>query len=528
MSGELNHLASAITPPRLLKSRGMPLIRALATVSLVLGSLLTSGCNYFVWPESFGDVTPPNSIQSLNGLGVHKRMWETAGARVLTPQKLSPRLDDFDVLVLVGKTYGPPGRLARDWLENWLREGEGRSVVYFGRDFDANLLYRNQTLEELNPADQLLSKNFVALREADLFADRLAHFPEDVFCRWFFVKASSRPTVHQSFTGPWSPALSGLAGGWPVRTILQPPESDLQLKKPSWISGASKKKLVPVRKFQLGDDSEQVLGDKEVQRSVWVPEEIDTDELWQEEWDLAGSPEVLLAGSGGEPLVFRISSPDFPDGQILIVANGAPFLNGNMVLPLHRKIGEMVIEECLPAKRVGLVSYGENGLLISQIDAGGKSNVGMELLTVWPMSAITMHAAFLGIVVCFVLLPILGRPQKLSPRSVTDFGLHVEAVGQMLLETRDIRYAVTMIRDYFCKVRKENPPEWLGDLAEVEFDRTPVARRSESGDATPVAGSSLSPEDVGATAFSPYLPPLPDLNAPPASPTNKPPVDPLS
>ena len=85
----------------------------------------------------------------------------------------------------------------------------------------------------------------------------------------------------------------------------------------------------------------------------------------------------------------------------------------------------------------------------------------MQVLTVWPLSAITMHAAFLGIIAFVVLLPILGRPQSLAGRSVTDFGLHVEAMGRMMFESRDLLYGLKSIQDYFTKVRRESPPDWL-------------------------------------------------------------------
>lgn len=53
--------------------------RCLTLLSISAALLSTTGCNYLPWPDSFGAVTPPNSSRSLNGLGVHKRMWETAG-----------------------------------------------------------------------------------------------------------------------------------------------------------------------------------------------------------------------------------------------------------------------------------------------------------------------------------------------------------------------------------------------------------------------------------------------------------------
>ncbi len=511
--------------------RSVALVRFCVLLTVIGVLLSTTGCNYIPWPDTFGAVTPPNSKRSLNGLGVHKRMWETAGARVLTPQKLSPRLDDMEVLVLVGASYEPPGRLARDWLEQWLDNARGRTVIYFGRDFDAETLYREQTLAAVAPAAQDQAAEMLAVREAKQFVERLEQVPEDIFCRWFFLRTSARPIVQRQFTGAWASKLNELSGEWPIHTLLEPPESQLRNKKPSWLTGGAPPKLTPVQKLTSGDDAEQELGDKEVQRSVWQPNEIASDESWQSEWDAAGESEVLLAGADGEPLIHRLTSDKFGGSQILIVANGAPFLNGALVQPLHRKIGELIIAECLPAKRVGLVSYNQAGLLISQIDAGDQVNVGMELLTVWPLSAITMHAAFLGILLCFMLLPILGRPQGLPPRSVTDFGLHVEAMGQMLFESRDSNFAVRMIRNYFVKVRDETPPEWLMELGTSELI-SPIQSASLTIASQPPVSSEITAASTASTLPSsptpPATPPTATAEVLPPSPTNQSPVDPLS
>ena len=72
-----------------------------------------------------------------------------------------------------------------------------------------------------------------------------------------------------------------------------------------------------------------------------------------------------------------------------------------------------------------------------------------------------MSAALLGIVAFAYLLPILGRPQELPRETVSDFGMHVKAIGQMLQETQDHDYAVSVISEYYRTVRREHPPAWL-------------------------------------------------------------------
>lgn len=432
-------------------------------VLLIFASSL-SGCSYLM-PEQFGELQSPGSTRQLNGLGVHRKMWESAGTRVLTPQKLSGRLDTLDVIVLVGRDYAPPGKLARDWCEQWLAEQPGRSVVYFGRDFDGVIYYREKALPQQTPPLQDEAARQLAQFKADLISNRVAKLPESTFCRWFYIDADAQAAVHSNFQGPWASDVQALKGEWPVGVILQPPLQQLKNSKPSWLAG--KATTVPKPNWIQGADASEELGEKEVQRSKWELEELSSDDRWNAEWGKTGESKILLSGKDESPLVFKITSSNFPGSQILVCTNGAPFLNATLVQPLHQRIGEKIISECLPAKRVALLAYDENGLLISQTE-GDEASMGMELLTVWPLSTITMHAAFFGMVLCVALLPILGRPQGLRPRRLTDFGLHVEALGRMLHQSRDILYSTSVIRDYYKKVREETPPPWLDSVEQAE------------------------------------------------------------
>jgi hypothetical protein len=494
---------------------------------------MLSGCSYIPWPETFGEVSGANATRSLNGMGVHRRMWESTGAKILTPQKLSPRLDSVDTIVLIGRGFQPPGTLARDWLEKWLGKKSGRTVVYFGRDFDASLMYREDTLSRV-ASQHDRAQTQLASERATMFVTRKSQIPEDTFCRWFFLRASARPTVHEKFSGPWSSELSGLDGRWPTGVLLEPPNKKLKNKKPSWITG-TKTALAPPRTFVVGADGDQALGDKEVQRSIWKSDELEDAKAWDAEWELAGEVKVLLSGNDGSPLVHQISHAKFRGSKIVIVANGAPFLNGSLIHPLQRKIGELVIQECLPAKRVAMIEYNELGLLISNIASGSDTNFGMQMLTVWPLSAITMHAAFLGIIAFVVLLPILGRPQSLAHRSVTDFGLHVEAMGRMMFESRDLLYGLNSIQDYFIKVRRETPPDWLSQMTVQETYNQSALEAAKQNRAkkrkeipvveTPPVAPSESPTDGNLPNN------LPDAVKPAldkAQPTNTTPPDPVS
>lgn len=407
----------------------------------------------------YGAVGSPDVNRSLNGLGLHRELWEASGVRCLTPQQLSPKLNDMDVVVLIGQSFEPPGQAARQWLEDWLAAEAGRTVIYFGRDFNADIHYRRLTLPLLAAEDQPRGRELLALREAAELNQRLRQLDESTFCGWFYLDNQHIREEYDQFTGQWvdrEPELNAIGGHWPVQVALLPPDDgDWLQQRPEWIDQPPEAdSLRPVN--APAEETEQV---SEV--SEWEPQEIASRQEWDAAVAQAPQSEILLAAEDGQPLVFRLTSERFSDSQILVVTNGAPLLNGSLVLPLYQRVGELLIDACLPARRVALLAFDDSGLTINNVAEQDNRGAGLEMLTVWPLSGITMPAALFGIIVCAALVPILGRPQSLVRRSVSDFGLHVDAIGRMLYEARDIQHAKSAIKEYFRKVRGEAPPEWL-------------------------------------------------------------------
>ncbi len=474
-------------------SAQMMLARICELVTTMCLVALISGCgNIIPEVEPYGAVKGIDANRSPNGLGIHREMWETAGARVLFPQKLSPRLETFDVIVLVGKTHGPPGMEARRWLEDWLATEPGRTVVYFGRDFSANVYYRQQTLDDLSKEQRKAAAERLGQAQALELRKRIEEVAESTFCRWFYFDAQAQHAVFTAadLRGAWADDLVDLDGQWPVGITLREPESRWQSRVPSWISNPptpSESDLSPQNNAATDQQSDEAI----TFRSTWSLSELATQQIWDEEFQDLPDFETLLLTSDGRPLVFRLSdSSKFPDSQLLVSTNGAPFLNASLVSPLHRTVGARLIEECLPATRVALLAYDDRGLTISTAPEVDKRMAGLEVLTTWPLSAITMPAALLGIVVCAVLLPILGRAKRLPPRSTSDFGLHVDALGRMLQDTGDDAYARKTIADYFRQVRGEHPPSWLelspsADASPTDNNTTQAHSESSTNDGQP-------------------------------------------
>ncbi|MCR9292635.1 MAG: hypothetical protein NXI32_07945 [bacterium] len=462
------------------------------SVILLAGLSLCGGCSSWLPEmEPFGAVSGVDVNRSLNGLGVHREMWESAGVRCVYPQKLSPRLESLEVIVLVGKSYDPPGKAARRWLEAWLARQPGRSVIYFGRDFNAGEYYRRKTLDRLSGPELMQGRRELAALQAEELNLRIQRVPEGTFCGWFFMDVMSGPldSSAEDLQGPWSEQLTGLTGTWPLRTTLWPPADKWRQQKPSWIT--SPPPADPLRPVDVGSDEPEEDPESPMQRSVWRVRELSTDEAWETAFEDSLQARVLLQSPEGRPYIFQLTDLErFPESQLIIVANGAPLLNASLVETLHRQIGARIVESCLPAKRVALLSYDEDGLLISNLPEPDARGAGLEMLTVWPLSGVTMPAALLGIIVCAALFPVLGRARKLATRKVSDFGLHVEAMGRMLQDSGDVEYAKQVIRDYYAKVKQESPPYWLSPI-EAKSEPKPAMQRT--------ATTANSPEPAAPT-----------------------------
>jgi hypothetical protein len=447
---------------------------------LAILCLLQAGCRNQGDDASYGVVDGWQQFTSRNGLGVHRKIWEQSGVRCVAPQRLSSRLNQVDVIVLVPRTFDPPGQKARQWLERWLREAPGRSVIYFGRDFNAEEYFFQQTLQQLNSDQRQLAQQRIAELQVNEMQAMLESHSESTFCDWFYLDLGQRSrrlvfdledlnqpqplekTSNDSQAVPLGDdGIELPIAQWPIRSRLLPPDIKWRDQPPSWIS--SPPSANPVQPISLPWDSGE---DKLIVRSRWRPEELDSLDAWNAAFDQLLESEVLVSSDREEPLVFRLtSSQRLGEGQILVVANGVPFLNASILQAPFFQVSEFITQQCMPARRVALLAYDSRGLQISSVDEADERGAGLEMFLQWPLSAIMMPAALLGLIACVSLLPILGRPRELASETVSDFGLHVEALGQMLHGAGDEAYAKKLVAEYFRRVKGEPPPAWLeGEL----------------------------------------------------------------
>jgi hypothetical protein len=317
-------------------------------------------------------------------------MFEQKGHRVFSWMALSPKLHErADVIVWFPNDFTPPTPEVREWLEGWLLDQPGRTLIYVGRDFDAAAWYWKKVLPGA-PANQVaeIQQREIAAR-TDFGMARLA-VPASEDCDWFTVEGKSQHRNVQTLAG------------------------DAQ-----WLAGVDPSKV-----------------EIELNGRIVPPEGAD-----------------VLLRSGKDVLVSR---EEWDESQLVVVANGSFLLNAMLVNHEHRKLAGQLIEEVgPPEKTVVFLESWQGGPPIRDEDPFPGMPTGMEIFHIWPTNWILLHLAIVGILFCFARFPLFGRPRTPEPDSPSDFGKHIDALGELLERSGDTTYAVARILHYRQTVKGE-------------------------------------------------------------------------
>jgi len=375
--------------------------------------------------------------KSVNGTAVLSEMFKARDFRVNSWRRLSPKLDDYDVIVWFPDDHAPPSESHREFLEDWLASEPSRTLVYVGRDYDASEAYWRTVLPTVPPEQAMEVTRRMATLKSDHAKARSAIKLEHV--DWFVPEKAQPPARVTTLTGPWSDGIDVNQASLVMNTRLEIPSEEQNKEwSPSYGFGEPPPTFTP-----------------------------------------------LLSGQHG-PLVTKITASQWPSGQLLVVTNGSFLLNLPLVNVEHRKLAAKLITECgTPGKAVFLESS-EGGPVILSTDPDGAYPTGLEVFTVWPLGIIVLHLAALGILCCFAAYPIFGRPREVvlasdsssaraetyrsgyytSGSSTVDvdarrierahFGKHIDALGELLELTKDRAYAIERVKYYHEHVKRES------------------------------------------------------------------------
>ena len=106
-------------------------------ILLAACSCAVAGCEQEI-DTRYGQRDGPEATLSVNGTAVLAEMFEQAGHKVTSWNMLSPQLAQrAECIVWFPDDFRPPSREVVAWLERWLCERPDRTLIYVGRDFDA-------------------------------------------------------------------------------------------------------------------------------------------------------------------------------------------------------------------------------------------------------------------------------------------------------------------------------------------------------------------------------------------------------
>jgi hypothetical protein len=377
----------------------LPVPIGLFVLLLLMAPTLLSGCNEAELATHYGSrQVEREGDTSVNGLGVLSRMFEAAGHRVNSVSRLTPRVGrSADVIVWFPDDFSPPSKTAVEWLEEWLEESADRTLIFVPHDYDAEEHYWAKVASQASPADAPV----VAARQAaakglfDALRSPTGPQPED----WTWFRLDRSPSLVQRSVR----SLSGNA---------------------SWTSGVDATQL-------------------EIELYGRIQRESDDDEI--------------VLQSGADPLVIRKQMSGIyggRGGQIIVVANGSLLLNVPLVNREHRKLAGSLIDEVgKPKKSIVFLEAGSSPVVLDEDPPPPRMVSSLMYFDVPLIQNLLWHLSALTLIVCFALFAVLGRPREEKTTFPSDFGEHVEALGDLLSKTKNAAYARERLAQYQMLVR---------------------------------------------------------------------------
>lgn len=140
------------------------------------------------------------AASSVNGTAVLARMFADRGHQVASWRYLSPKLDSAQTIVWFPDDLQPPSDEVREWLEVWLSNSPGRTLVYVGRDFDAAPGYW-QWMKSHTTSDSEAEVRRQELEARLAWQARHSQLSVMLDCPWFSVEPLPGARQGKNFSG---------------------------------------------------------------------------------------------------------------------------------------------------------------------------------------------------------------------------------------------------------------------------------------------------------------------------------------
>ena len=473
--------------------------------AMVLGVivLLLSGCQSQT-SEVYGESEGADAESSPSGMSIFRLMTEKRGHPTYTVRSLSPaNMERLETLVWCPDAFPNHQLETYQWLSEWFAKGN-KTLIYIGRDFSPTAAYwseiaaRERARTDAN-VDWLKPLEQSALANAQL-DERSRAARKTIITPWnqWVVPLGEMERVNE-FSGAWASELEAqnthvYCRSYPIgfdesRLNAMKSELDWEPDPTTTVNKSSEYERV----WQSSDS---------LQRTI--AKDLDGTRL--------SSFEELLATGDGRTLIAELNGGPLSSSTLFVVANNSFFSNYGLIRAPHRAIAATMIDG-LPMGGVGFLT-GQADPQIRQDDSDERQR-GFEMLTVWPLNVVTIHAAFLGVAAMIAAFPIFGRPSRTPKPSHSDFRQHIDAVGDMMQRSGDKEYAVRVIADYFRNVRKDPSSPW------AHMDQTIAPTQSPFQTPVPSTTVPLESTDTSETTTPPEAVPQPILDS--TEDTTKPP-----
>ena len=309
---------------------------------------------------------------SLNGTKAYRTMLQEKGFTVDRYSRFSPRLNKYSTVVWFPDNHEAPRESAIEFAETWLAEGWSRTLIYVGRDFDAESIYWDQLAESAKmPSEKIDYRRQGSRAYARANQNRVGYFYEPTLeCDWFKIVDRSHAAVSE---------LSG----------------------------------------DFADDIDVEKAEMTVGRMLEPTTEV-------------GYVVEVLLEANGEPFVYTIKQPHWSDSKIVVVNNASFLLNLPLVNHEHRKLAEVLAEETIVYDPVVFIEQA-GGVKISSSEFDNPNR--WSWVAKKPLRYIVPHLLFWTVLFCFVYFPIFGRPKHTQKKATTNFRDHVRALGRLLEQT---------------------------------------------------------------------------------------------
>ena len=344
--------------------------------------------------------------RSINSTSLFAARLEELGYEVSVRNRISPKIDEFDIVFWFPENVRCPSEGATEAIEKWMDEGYGsKTLVYVGADYRSDEDYYRAIQKRVAP--ELKAEAQRLLSEAQLASQNRKntwtedHWGGNTKCDWFDIEVLKPRKKSNLLTGPMATNANFYSPPkLPVEVVMSPKKSTAK-------------------------------------------------------WSI----ESLLAVDG-ENLVYRLTdNRTYSTNQIIVVQNASFLVNLAAADPDKRAIADQLVAEAISLSEdeddFGFdFGFGPKILILeSEYDIPIRSTDFVNQNSwAWiseePLCYIVPHALLWGVLFCFVYFPIFGRPKRLPQQSTSTFRNHIKAIAKQLSRSGDSEHARRTIQQY--------------------------------------------------------------------------------